>query len=587
MDLLAQYGDDGEDRVEGPPDSPTAAEVAASRPQLNLAISAAPQVDTTGMVLYGSKARALGEVQQLPSAGARIMHQNLPIEQMHAPVLGPAHPYQKDGLAAGYKNHFVGHVEDAHMNPYHFEREYHNFHTLGFGQAPSGIGVVGRPVDEEAAAADVEGGGAVSWKRRKTTAERKAEQASPIKGGWAAATKAARLAEPFDPSQPFTLQEKQPWANKQQEVAELTEEQKEYIAKMEAAKVEAAAGAVEAQGPTSFFHGKEEKDYQGRSWILPPRDKRKESDVTYLPKRWVHTWSGHTKGVNAIRFFPNSGHLLLSAGLDGKVKIWDVYGSQKCMRSYLGHSKGVRDVCFSNDGRRFLSTGYDKNIRLWDTETGACIKSFSNGKVNYCVKFHPGEDRQNVFMSGAQDKKIYQWDANTGEAVQEYNYHLGPVNTVTFIDDGRQFVSTSDDKTIRVWEFGIPVQIKYIADPSMHSMPAVATHPSKNYLLMQSLDNQVLTYMVKDGRFKSMKNKTFKGHNTAGYACQVNTSPDGKYVMSGDGEGRCFFWEWGAPAKIVRTIRAHDAVCIGAEWNPMESSKVATCGWDGLIKYWD
>jgi WD40 repeat protein len=79
----------------------------------------------------------------------------------------------------------------------------------------------------------------------------------------------------------------------------------------------------------------------------------------------------------------------------------------------------------------------------------------------------------------------------TGEAVQEYNYHLGPVNTVTFIDEGRQFVSTSDDKTIRVWEFGIPVQIKYIADPSMHSMPAVAMHPSHNYLLMQSLDNQV------------------------------------------------------------------------------------------------
>ena len=39
---------------------------------------------------------------------------------------------------------------------------------------------------------------------------------------------------------------------------------------------------------------------------------------------------------------------------------------------------------------------------------------------------------------------------------------------------------------------------------------------------------QVLTYMIKDGRFKSQKNKNFKGHNTAGYACQVNTSPDGK-----------------------------------------------------------
>jgi WD40 repeat protein len=45
-------------------------------------------------------------------------------------------------------------------------------------------------------------------------------------------------------------------------------------------------------------------------------------------------------------------------------------------------------------------------------------------------------------------------------SAQEYNYHLGAVNTVTFIDDARRFVSSSDDKSLRVWEFGIPVQIK-------------------------------------------------------------------------------------------------------------------------------
>lgn len=97
---------------------------------------------------------------------------------------------------------------------------------------------------------------------------------------------------------------------------------------------------------------------------------------------------------------------------------------------------------------------------------------------------------------------------------------------------------------------------------------------------------QVITYASKE-KFKLMKNKNFKGHNTAGYACQVNFSPDRRYVMSGDSEGRCFFWEWTNPNRIVRTIKAHDGVCIGCAWNPMESSKVATCGWDGLIKYWD
>lgn len=41
-------------------------------------------------------------------------------------------------------------------------------------------------------------------------------------------------------------------------------------------------------------------------------------------------------------------------------------------------------------------------------------------QVFYCVKFHPGDDRQNVFMSGCQDKKIYQFDTDTGEHVSAY-----------------------------------------------------------------------------------------------------------------------------------------------------------------------
>ena len=56
--------------------------------------------------------------------------------------------------------------------------------------------------------------------------------------------------------------------------------------------------------------------------------------------------------------------------------------------------------------------------------------------------------------------------------------HLGSVNTITFVDENRRFVTTSDDKSLRVWEWDTPVDMKYIAEPNMHSMPVVTLHPN-------------------------------------------------------------------------------------------------------------
>jgi WD40 repeat protein len=77
----------------------------------------------------------------------------------------------------------------------------------------------------------------------------------------------------------------------------------------------------------------------------------------------------------------------------------------------------------------------------------------------------------------------------------------------------------------------------------MYSMPAVAVHPSNKFMVLQSLDNTIVTYSARD-RFRIMRNKVFKGHLGAGYACQVNFSPDGAYVLSGDSDGHVFIWDW-------------------------------------------
>lgn len=147
------------------------------------------------------------------------------------------------------------------------------------------------------------------------------------------------------------------------------------------------------------------------------------------------------------------------------------------------------------------------------------ISTFSTGKIPYVVKLNPDEDKQNVLLAGMSDKKIVQWDMNSGEIPQEYDQHLGAVNTITFVDNNRRFVTSSDDNSLRVWEFGIPVVIKYISEPHMHSMPSISLHPNTNWLAAQSLDNQILIYSTRE-RFQLNKKRRFAGHIAASYACQ-------------------------------------------------------------------
>ncbi|XP_034914667.1 uncharacterized protein [Populus alba] len=574
MDLLQNYQNDGE-LDQNPNSSPD-----SSPPRLLPSKSAAPKVDDTMLALTVANqmlSKPIDPVQH-------VVAFNPTYDQMWAPVLGPAHPYAKDGIAQGMRNHKLGFVEDAAIDSFVFDEQYNTFHKYGYAADPSAS--AGNNYIGDLDVLEKNNGISVynipQHKQKKRKIEKKTEAVEDDDDGM-------DKEEVENPATDAWLMKnrKSPWAGKKEGLqTELTEEQKKYAEEHARKKEEKAGGEKgELVADKTTFHGKEERDYQGRSWIAPPKDAKASNDHCYIPKRLVHTWSGHTKGVSAIRFFPKYGHLILSAGMDTKVKIWDVFNSGKCMRTYMGHSKAVRDISFCNDGSKFLTAGYDKNIKYWDTETGQVISSFSTGKIPYVVKLNPDDDKQNILLAGMSDKKIVQWDMNTGQITQEYDQHLGAVNTITFVDNNRRFVTSSDDKSLRVWEFGIPVVIKYISEPHMHSMPSISLHPSMNWLAAQSLDNQILIYSTRE-RFQLNKKKRFAGHIVAGYACQVNFSPDGRFVMSGDGEGKCWFWDWKS-CKVFRTLKCHEGVCIGAEWHPLEQSKVATCGWDGLIKYWD
>ena len=101
-------------------------------------------------------------------------------------------------------------------------------------------------------------------------------------------------------------------------------------------------------------------------------------------------------------------------------------------------------------------------------------------------------------------------------------------------------------------------------------------------------------------KLRFAKKRAFRGHMTSGYSIQMGWSPEMRctrhlkafemsplysFVISGDNSGKLYIWDW-KTHKIVAKWRAHDGVCLGANWHPHETSMVATCGWDNYVKLW-
>lgn len=251
----------------------------------------------------------------------------------------------------------------------------------------------------------------------------------------------------------------------------------EAAAQTEAARPPKPQSKKEAPGPTpcSRLLVDAAPDYLGRSWTHYAGQRGQTPLQCFAPRKRHASLPLPTKaGVTRLRFLPDTAHLVLGSAQDGCCRLWS-WSSHKELAQYWGHNKAAKDCAFLEGGTRFASVGFDKRLVLWDVEvraarreeeeedmadgrgqTARAISTVPLKHMAYCVA-----TSGDALLAGCHDNHIYQFDQRTGDSlVQDYDRHLGPVNSVTMIERGTRFVSTSDDKTIRYWETGIGVDIK-------------------------------------------------------------------------------------------------------------------------------
>lgn len=320
--------------------------------------------------------------------------------------------------------------------------------------------------------------------------------------------------------------------------------------------------------------------------VFPEAPVKHEIEECFVPKKLVHTWDAHLGSVTCMRYVPKTGHLLLSGGSDKKLIMYNTRSKKKeILRIFSGHKQAIKAVEFSRDGSFFVSSSYDKTVVVWDTQTGKAKSHFKPKGVANCLSMASTNDYE--LLAGLSDSKIEHYDLraptnSSDHLIQLYDHHMDAVTAINFVDGDQKFVSTSDDRSIRIWNNGINVPVKSISDPAQFSMPRIKVYPGGKYFAAQGMDNSITVYQARD-RFKQNKKKVFRGHDTAGHGIDLDFSPDGKIIMSGGASGRVFFWDWKS-CKMVKDInvgKGRTMNCVAAD--PQAVSGVAVGGEGGSV----
>ncbi|RNF23304.1 Pre-mRNA-processing factor 17 [Trypanosoma conorhini] len=333
-------------------------------------------------------------------------------------------------------------------------------------------------------------------------------------------------------------------------------------------------------------------DYLGRSFLQPPPSllaalESREQECR-PPRQMKGGWGKHAAGIQQLQWVPPVGHLLFAADLKGEVRLYEAMASRRCIATFVAHTQPVKSLEVTPDAAVMSTGSVDGTVALWDVERGVCRDVLTNAEGLPCVQHlhHPFDTA--ALILAALDRKIVLYDvrASAQKYQREYTGHMGTIFNLSLLSGGRKLLTTAEDKTLRTWDFRVPVQIKQIADVSMHAITHVVHHPTEDMLVAQSLNNQALVFADSGGgQVKLLRHRVFSGHTISGTRCQLAFSPDGRFLSSGDIHGKLFIWSW-ATSELVRSFPAHTQTLASHLWHPTEPSRVVTSAWDGTIKNW-
>lgn len=212
------------------------------------------------------------------------------------------------------------------------------------------------------------------------------------------------------------------------------------------------------------------------------------------------TSKGHSGLVLSVAFSNDDNKLIVSAGTDWNIKIWDVE-TGKCVKTLRGHLNWVNSVVFSADNKLILSGSDDYMVKIWDVETGECLKSFDGHSA--WVRFVSFSGDNELILSGSfshtNGYQVKIWNAKSGECLRTFKRAYNKISAI-FSGDDKLIFSCDSSKTIKIWniETGECLEKKILKGDQSFPFPVVFSNDGK-LIVSATHDNGIQIWNAKTG----------------------------------------------------------------------------------------
>jgi WD40 repeat protein len=161
----------------------------------------------------------------------------------------------------------------------------------------------------------------------------------------------------------------------------------------------------------------------------------------------------HNGPVLAVSYQPHGKGTYLSAGGDGHLKIRLPEGQRIDLTAddKTAVDKAIFQADYTPTGDLIYTAGNDRKVKIWDAyKLGSAPVRILEAHKKY-VLAASSSLAGDILASGGGDKVVNVWSLASGQLMAQLVGHTSDVEAVTFTHDSRYVISSSEDKSLRIW----------------------------------------------------------------------------------------------------------------------------------------